>query len=612
MDDESVKPFSQQITRRQERLEAVTLRDFSGGENVIDNDLNLRPRFSKRMWNVVRAPDGTVSVRYGTRLFTELPADKGILDLIYFSNAIIAPCHDGTIYKILGDGTTLEIWSNTVAATLPGTPTGWGECDFVSYAKFRGDLIICNGVDKPLIIDADFFVDYLHDLATGSNVNTPICRYVIATPRYVVMAGNPEFPGRVHISNIDTSGTWKDDPNPNDAIEIDLDTRVTSGDTTIKTVAWFRDLLIVGFEECFLLTKLGVYVSSVHTPTFDETIDQTGAISHRSSLNFSNDMLFCDGIGVPSLTQAVFRSTVDPERASQLIDPAIQSVLQRIRLPATLEDHVFALHNRLDYEYMLFIPTSDVSHQATTGVADPLIERRAFVFKKIDQLKVNAWYEFRNWFWHGGCRTALNRLLFARKNQIYIYGSANDPIYADYVGDQETFSDGTAFSDHTGWTPIVADVGSGIPIEWLWELPWVDHGRRGNVKKSKYIQIETTGTDKFTCEMFVDGIFRDPRSNGDSWSDDTLFSDDTGWDDTDDPVTSPALSLEFDGGDAPGFGVDPFGRKYSGRPTKEERLYSWPASYKISKLRFRGDSLGPLNFVSITTYLLKGSIRRGQ
>jgi len=52
----------------------VTIRDFSGGWNVIDSELNLTTKYSPIMDNVLRGSDGSVAVRQGLRWTTSLAA----------------------------------------------------------------------------------------------------------------------------------------------------------------------------------------------------------------------------------------------------------------------------------------------------------------------------------------------------------------------------------------------------------------------------------------------------------------------------------------------------------------------------------------------------------
>jgi len=58
--------------RRQQSLKTTTLREFGGGWNVIDNDLNLDSRFSRILTNMTLLQDGSLGIRQGTRLVTDL------------------------------------------------------------------------------------------------------------------------------------------------------------------------------------------------------------------------------------------------------------------------------------------------------------------------------------------------------------------------------------------------------------------------------------------------------------------------------------------------------------------------------------------------------------
>ena len=61
----------QKPMRRSQALLDATIRDFSGGWNVVDNDLNLSTKFSKVLENMQRGVDGALSVRPGTELFAD-------------------------------------------------------------------------------------------------------------------------------------------------------------------------------------------------------------------------------------------------------------------------------------------------------------------------------------------------------------------------------------------------------------------------------------------------------------------------------------------------------------------------------------------------------------
>lgn len=593
--------FGRPQSRSRQVLKDITIRDFSGGLNVVDNDLNLTTKFSKKLTNLVRSIDGAIEVRQGTRLFADCSAyfDK-IINMKYYSGNIIAVGNNGNIVAIDSNGNVKEIWNTTFANTLPGNPDGWSTTVYVSFAVFNGDLIVCNGVNKPLLISAGMTVTYLQDLATKSNVNTPICRYVLTHGRYLCMAGDPNNPLLLYISNVDTSGTWVGDDAPNDAVNIDLGSRVPSGSQAIKGLGRFRDKIVAAFDEALLPSALGVYESGLHNPAFDDAIENVGTVSHRVIQTVGEDMYFCDNVGVNSVKRALFTGNVKPDRASQLIDPAIQSDLNKITSTIVLENDTFSVYDSLASTYMMFIPNASNTMQRTTV--------SGFAYRKIERLKVDAWYVISNWNYQCATRSALKRVFFARDAEVHIVGNEQDPIERDFMGSEEMFDDAQSFTDYTGWSPVANMADSGIYIPWVWELPWSDNGRRFNIKHSQYINLDTEGNDRFNVQMFVDKIYNDKSFQGETYLDDTLFTDGKGWEKE---QLDPALEMEFVGGDYPGLGADEYGSYFGGgRTTADERLYKWPARYKLQKFRFYGNSLKSLKIVSLTLGYIIGNIRR--
>ena len=584
----------------------ATIRDFSGGWNVVDNDLNLSTRFQKILSNLQLGSDGAISVRPGTRLFADVSAYMSrIINCEYFQGHIICVGSNGQIVKVDGSGNVAIVWSNDWASHLPGSPDGWTVTTFASFATFRGELIICNGINKPVIINSSLMATYLNDLANGSNANTPIARYVVAHDRFLVMAGINGRESVITVSATDTSGTWLNDGAPNDAVEVDLGSRVPSGDAIIKGLGRFRDKLMVAFEDVLLPGTLGIFDDSGdHIPVFDDAIESHGSISHRVIQNIGEDMLFADAVGVPSVSRALFTGSIRPERFSALIDPEIRSSINALTLTSTLEDRTFSIYDQQDSVYLLFIPNND-------RIADTT-ETRVYAFKRNKQLKVEAWSLCRDWNWTSSCKSALNRVFYTNNTQVYIRGNKDDPITADFVGDQEMFSDDTTWTDQTGFTPVAAIIGSGIPIRFIWELPWTDADQRFLTKTSRFINLDSEGSDsKFTVSMFVDNIYDDRNDLGEDWIEDELkFDDLLGWK-REPGQLNPTLSMEFTAGKSAGFGFDEFGEDFGGgRPTQREDLYAWTAQYKINKLRIDGETVNPLKFISITLAYQQGSIRR--
>jgi hypothetical protein len=593
-----------QVQRNKLLLDA-TIRDFSGGWNRVDNDLNLDTKFSKVLENLHRGIDGSNSVRPGTELFAETSSylDE-IVGCEYFSNFVVAVGINGKVVRVNSAGEVDLIWDDNFASSLSGSPAGWSTTGFVSFAIFNGELIICNGVNKPLILNAAVEATYLQDLADLSNANIPIARFVLTHGRYLVMAGDFDVGAedRLYISNTDTSGTFVGASDPNDAVNVDLGSRVPSGSHAIKGLGRFRDKLMVFFENAFLPGTLGVFVEDVHVPAFEDAVENVGSISHRVIQTISEDMLFADNSGVSNVKRALITGTVTSDRASQLIAPEYLKAMGNLTTTASLEDRTWSLWDSRSNNYMLFIPNNNVAADTT--------ETRCFVYKKNKPLKIEAWADWRNWNFRSGCRSALKRIFLTEGTQIFLMGEEFDnEIFKDYEGDQEMWDDDTPWGDYTGWTPVADATDSGIPIRFAWELPWSDNNERFLTKASRYINFDTEGDNRFTVQMFTDNNYEDRTDLGEDWVEDTLKWDDgLGWDIE---VLDPALEMVFEGGDAPGFGLDEFGEDYGGGvPTRLENLVAWTARYKIEKLRMTGDATKQLKFISITLAYQVGSPRR--
>lgn len=563
--------FGKPIRRREETLLTTTIRQFDGGKNVIDADLNLSSDYAKELSNIERGIDGSLSIRPGTRLlvdFSDLDS-AAVVNITYFSERVIAVLASGRVVSAQADGTKTS------------HSTAWAGSAFthVSFAPFNGELVIVNGVDKPLLMADDFTVDFLEDLATTSNVNTPICRYACTHQRYLVMANDPTEPDALYISHKDASGTWPGDPAPNSAVKLNLGSIVPVGSAEIRGIASFRDRLVIGFDECVILAQLDVYVTSgatsVHTPNFDDIMPGFGCSSHRTMVSLGNDLLFCDFYGVVSLAKTIISNSLEPARASELVDPEIVALLQQLTT-GTLEDKMHAVYDQRNRRYMLFIPNAN----------DPT-ETICYSYTTIRQLKINAWATLRGWNWAASCRTALGNVLFARGTQIFYYDFEDTDSVADYKDDQETFSDDTVYTDGYGNSPT-DDEDSGVPINFTWELPWADFNKRMYVKHSRYIGLDTTGTAAFTFQMFVDNLYQDR-----------------------DGELTPTLEMDFVGGSHGGFGADGYGDVFGGgRITSDERLYAWTTPFKLAKFRVTGETKEPLRIVSISVAYQRGSIRR--
>ena len=523
----------------------TTLRNFSGGWNIDDTDLNLSPSFLTNAKNVVISGDGSLSVRNGVKLLANIGG--GVINCAAFKGAIVAVRTDGTIWRINALGVVTEIWSNSIAAVLPGAPSGWGDTTFASFEQFDGALIINNGVDKPLEVDSNFIVDYLQDPATGTNINIPICRYAVAVSRYLCFLGDPLFPNRVHISARDAPGTWFGDPPPNDATFTDVASNLANA-STIRGAAAFRGRLLVFFAEGTVIGQLGIYDDdNNHTPNFDDAIDQYGCLSHRAAIAVGDDGIISDFTSISTLRRTVLSQNFKPEPLSDLI----QDDYVRSLLPLNVEraeDRVFAVWDNNEGRYMLFVPNA-ATVAATT-------ETRVYVLHYSQTDRQVRWTYFTGWNFTCGCRTLQGNVVFGDKvGDLWLYGNSQNRLTKDYI----------------------RQPGTGQPIAFEWETPWIDFRARSQTKTSKYVGFDTEGTGEFACQMFVDRY-----------------------------LDAPACEMQFSGGDQGQFGKgpQPFG---GGRNTSYEKNYAWPSKFKLAKMRFSGSVSEPLKFVAFTLHYLSGN-----
>lgn len=545
-------------------LLTTTIRDFSGGLNVVDTDLNMKPKYAKTLDNIERGIDGTLSVRQGTKLFADVStysADtSAIVNTYYFNGYVISVQASGRISKTDGAG----------ASTL--LSTAWPSATYASFTVFNSELILCNGQNKPQIIEGNpnkpnYMVCLpLIDLGSGSNVNTPIGTVCISHAQYTIIAGIPTAPSTIYISARGTSGTYLGDPPPNDAVALDLGPRISLGSSSITGMVSYRDKLLITFERGVLPINLGIYTGSptaVHTPTDDGFIEEFGCLSHRSLISVGDDTFFCDNIGVNSIERVVLYNTLRPERISELIDPLITSLIQPLS-PTQIGQYVFAMYDMRHRRYTLFVPTLDSLGNITETIG--------FSYTNLPQLKIEAWSRLRGWIWSSACRTSLQNIVFSNKSKLYVYDFDNITGNADFVGDTAVNADGT-----------------GVAIAFDWELPWADFNKRMNVKETAYVSLDTTGTSQFTIAMYTDNIRNDSLG-----------------------VDAPALKTDFVGGGSGAYGSQLYGPSQygAGRPTGDERLFAWPAKFKISKFRIQGLTKLPLRIISMTVGYKRGSIRR--
>jgi hypothetical protein len=439
-------------------LKTTVVRDFGGGLNVVDDDLNLSSTFQPILDNVHRGIDNTLNVRWGTELFADLrrgsiltgtapsvatwtidlreitfqyashgmqsgdhitftanwtnmvglkpeeviniplgvrvtdgnnftvvmkskatasgtdTADKAVvkdthyltgdvIDITYFDDHIVVFDKLGEVVKINATGFITRIWDNSIAFTTPGSAQpgpGWtNPIDYVSTAIFKGTLIACNGVDKPLIIDfsKNPNVTYLADPGDSySTAHVPVCKYVCSIDKWLVMAGDPLFPYRVHISATDAAGVWEG-ATDSDGTNIDLN-NTNSSSLFIRGINKFRNFLAVAFDDTVAMVELGIFDSTEHKPEVTDSVARHGAISHKSMIFLGFDLVMVDTIGVPSFKKSQFDNSIVPGRLSEFIAPMLQKNISRLT-PATLLRDVFSVYSTHDSRYIVFAPNHD-------------------------------------------------------------------------------------------------------------------------------------------------------------------------------------------------------------------------------------------------------------
>ena len=458
----------QQASAPQEILRETTIRAFDGGLNIIDTDLNMSPKYAKVLDNIERSTDGSLALRPGTKLYATLPDTSDVVNHTYYIQNVISVQTSGAWSRTSANGTVTPMLLMPGNTTKPW-PTG---VDYTSFTVFNSDLIAVNGRDKPILvkgnpIDPNYLLaQLLVDEATGTNVNTPIGKYVIAHGQYTIIAGVQTDPSKIFISARGTSGTYAGDPAPNDAVIVDLGPRVSLGSATITGMVAYRDKLLVTFERGVLPINLGVYTGtpSVHTPGDDGFIEEFGCLAHRSLVSVGDDTFYNDNVGVNSINRVNMFNTLRPIRASHLIDPMTTAAIQPLTT-AQMQKYVFAVYDLRNFRYMMFVPVF-----AADGVT--LVETIGFSYTNIPALKIQAWARLRGWKWQAACRTALQNVIFSMGHKLYAYDFDNFDANADFIGDTALNPDG-----------------KGVPITFDWELPWADMKQRMKMKATRYLGI---------------------------------------------------------------------------------------------------------------------------
>lgn len=584
-------------------LQTETLAGFTVGMNLVDDDSRLPADAARLLINMHPAYDGRLRVRHGCELVADLSSTfNDIIGLESFNGYLIAVNSDGRIAASNEDGDWLIIWDDTIAASRGAGVNGWGGCSFISFATFKDTLIVCNGIDKPIDIDSDLYVDYVADPATGSNVNVPRAQFVVASQNYCLYGGDPFAPSILYITSKGTSNVFQGDAG-SDGTNIDMGVYVRLGAADIRGITPFRGNVLIGFDKQFVVATLGVYVSTDHKPTFSDTIENYGLLNQSCIVASGDDVIFADVTGVSTVTRSIFSGLIQPAKLSHNIEPIIIPQLSNLS-DEILMTWPFMVYNGRETEFILFAPNLPFNEEVYETVGYSIILNR--------ERKTSAWSLYKGLLWSCGCSTRLQRLYFAREGFIFRMGSNAQPILRDHEGWEEMFDDDTTFDDGRGFvTPDAsASYRHGVPIEFDYVSTWFTMGSRRNMKKTKYLGIESDGEARFTIEHFVDSILYQRNAFGEAFTDDTTFDDETGFEYLTPPY-NPQLSMEFVGGDSYGFGGSSYGLAYGdSRITSDERLFAWTVKGNRHKLRVHGYAIDGLGISSISLLYRTGSIRR--
>jgi hypothetical protein len=583
----------------------VTSRDFSGGLDVADSELNLTSKYARILDNLIVGLDGTLDVRQGTKLFSDIGGTSPIVGSHYFYRFIVPMNSNGEVFAIDGTGTSVPAWNATIAGGMVPPRTIWPGTELVIYGEFNGELIMMNGVDKPLKMTITKAMDYLADLGSGSNVNVPIGNVCATFANHFFIANGY----MLNVSERNASGTWLGDIGAQYVNNFDMRPYVPFGDTEILGLYPFKHYLLVAFRE--VLIPVQIIEDSTATPKLnisvatDSVLNNYGAISSRVGQDIGDLALICDIVGVASVDVNNITRALSPDRPSRLVDPLLQFDLNKLDLESQ-KLGVFSIYDRKLSAYILFVPNDEMSHRSSTT---------GYTYRHVPSLKITAWSRWIGGNWHSASRSSEGNIFLTRHNdtKVFIKGDSKiNPIYADYVGEQETFTDQTAFTDGTGFTPVSGDpMYDGVPIHSVWELPWSDFKHRGITKTLRYMILDTEGTEGFTSYVFVDDFYTLPDV-GEPFTDGTRFTDGSGFVPFVNLPLTPALTMPFIARDAGGYGIQTYGNSPygGGNSTKLRSLTLTPTKFTTMKLRFEAYTRGPLRFVAITLLYQGGTIRR--
>lgn len=615
------------------KLTNITLRGFSGGLNGVANDKAMDARFLKYNRNFRRTASGTQKLRYGSKWIADVAGavSGDIVDMFHFNNRNIVVTDEGEIASINSTGTVTTIWDDVLAALLPGTPAGWSSgLTSIDFVPFKTELVIHNGIDKPITIDSNFNTTYLQDLATGSNVNVPIGKFGCTVSNYHCIAGIPATPTTIYVSSIGTAGTFPGDPAPNDSISIDVGAYAPDGASEIRGIAGFRTKLIVFFQGQSLVVQLGNYTGEdgeIHTPTFPDTLPQFGLLGHRCISAVENDLNFAGYDGIASAKRNLFSDNIESDYLSHYIEPLYRHAVGQ----QTTDDVIlksFIVYDKLSHDMMIF-EASD----------------HAFVHSANSKMRYSAWSEFVTPEWTCGCASSLGRVYFAQGTRVYQYGNgvfSGENYAADKLLDRDeswaintSYGEGRIVYDTVGLKSYVCleshtssnttfandrenddtlwEEYLGETISFNLETAWLDGKDPMKTKQAKFISMSSDGTAAFTVYAYVDDLFNidwEVRYALIDYDNSYLVDyDNVVLVSTEIELVPPELTMGFVGNQAGGAGVavPVYG---TGRRSGDPRLYGFPLKFKTLKIMIFGQTREPLEINTLSFLFSRGRYKR--
>lgn len=541
-------PFGKifKITPRAMDVADATLRDFSGGLFDMTPGMVYPSRFSQERVNLITQPDDTLRLRYGSSCFFN--NTQKVVGIHYFGTRLIFVLQNGVIGTIDADYNLSQIWNNTIAAALPGSPAGWGVTTNVTFVEMYGELAVHNNINKPVVIDLDYTTTYLADPTTGSNVNTPIAENCVVVNDYCVLSNS--LNAEIDISAKSTMKVWVGDPAPNDSIKFNVGGYVSTETKKITALGAYNNLLFVFFTTTVVIIKLGTYdTNNIHRPEVVTVLYDCGAYNSNSVHSHTNGIVVCSMKGLYTINSNVF--------GKYEVKPLIEDI--KIQLYPNLPQQNESSKSFITYDR--FMSTFYISLHKNDGTVV------AFAYTHKGKLTEGTWTKLEAWVYDGACISTVGRIFTFQNKRIFKCGNgvfSGENYYRDKIHGEDV-------------GPLV----QGTEIPFTIESPWMDANTPLKTKMLQYITGDSIGDAQFTLDIFVDRLYKDVNGNLD-----------------------PAVAIDYVAGSTGGYGraADKFG---GGRRFSDERYQRAPVKFKLFKYRITGQSdtefvLTALSFIYAT------------